>query len=240
MCLISVVLATYNGQKFIEQQLQSIITQLPLDSEIIISDDKSVDRTIEIIEQFNDTRIKIIENHKRKGTISNFENGLKHASGNIIFLSDQDDVWLPNKVETVKKYLQEYDLVMSDCKIVDENLEVLQDSLFASLQSGKGFFKNLISNTYIGCCIAFKKNLLKLALPFPKNIPMHDIWLGMVAELFFSPQFINDKLVLYRRHELNKSSTSTKSVYALFEKLKFRYNTIRYIPLLLKRKFLKN
>ncbi|MEP6513799.1 MAG: glycosyltransferase family 2 protein, partial [Parafilimonas sp.] len=176
MCCISVIMATYNGERFIEQQLQSIITQLPLDSEIIISDDGSADATIQVIKNFKDTRIKIIENHKRKGTVFNFENGLKHTSGDIIFLSDQDDVWLPDKVETVKKYLQEYDLVMSDCKIVDETLEVLQDSLFASLQSGKGFLKNLISNTYMGCCMAFKKDLLKLALPFPENIPMHDIW----------------------------------------------------------------
>lgn len=236
MCKISVALATYNGEKFIGEQLRSIIYQLDEDSEIIISDNGSTDKTVEIINSFNDKRITLLH-CPVKGLISNFENALKKASGDIIFLSDQDDVWLENKVPVVKEYLKKYDLIMTDCKIVDENLNVLHESFYAVKKSEKGFIKNLISNTYHGCNMAFRKEVLKFSLPFPKNIPMHDIWLGFVAELFFTPCFINDKLLLHRRHLVNASTSTGKSKYSFFQKVQFRLHLLKYFPLLLKRKY---
>ncbi len=236
MCRISVVLATYNGEKFIKDQLQSIICQLDNNSEIIISDNGSTDRTVEIINSFNDKRITLTH-CSAKGLISNFENALNKATGEIIFLSDQDDIWLENKVQIAKEYLKKYNLVMTDCKIVDEHLNVLHESFYAIKKAGKGLLKNLISNTYHGCSMAFKKELLNLSLPFPKNIPMHDIWIGFVAELFFSTYFIPDKLLLHRRHHHNASTSSKKSRYNLYQKIQFRIRVLKYIPLLLKRKY---
>src|SRR3954452_14743734 len=104
MCKLSVALATYNGERFIAEQLKSIITQLDENSEVIISDNGSTDRTIEIITSFNDKRIVLLHCSQR-GLISNFENALNKVSGDIIFLSDQDDIWLGNKVQIVKEYL---------------------------------------------------------------------------------------------------------------------------------------
>jgi glycosyltransferase involved in cell wall biosynthesis len=236
MCRVSVALATYNGEKFIEEQLKSILKQLDQDSEIIISDNGSTDKTIEIINSFNDKRITLLHCTK-KGPVSNFENALKKVSGDIIFLSDQDDVWLENKVKIIKEYLKKYDLIMSDCKIVDENLNVLHESFYSIKKCGKGFAKNLISNTYHGCSMAFRKELLRLSLPFPKKIPMHDIWLGFVAELFFTPYFIPDKLLLHRRHSVNTSTSTGKSKYNFFEKVQFRLRVLKYFPLLIKRKY---
>jgi glycosyltransferase involved in cell wall biosynthesis len=234
---ISVAIATFNGEKYIKNQITSILNQLDENAEIIVSDDGSTDKTIEILHSFNDARVKVFSNSKKKGPIFNFENALKKTSGDIIFLSDQDDVWLPGKVNTTRKYLTEYDLVVSDCKIVDDDLCVLYDSMYAIHNSGKGVYKNLVANTYLGCCMAFNKKLLELALPFPKRIPMHDIWLGFIADIFFSPIFIPDKLVMYRRHEKNLTSTASKSKYSFYKKILFRINTLTYLPLLITRKF---
>src|SRR5437867_11201695 len=167
---ISVVMATYNGEKFIEEQLISITSQLCDDSEIIISDNGSTDRTIDIIKSLNDDRILLITNNITKGLVFNFENALKKATGDIIFLSDQDDIWLPGKVEICKQYLNKYHLVVTDAKVIDEDLSVLSESLFQVYNSGPGTFRNLIRNSFIGCCMAFRHEILQLVLPFPKKI----------------------------------------------------------------------
>ena len=137
---ISVALATYNGEKYISEQLNSILPQLGPEDEIIISDDGSSDRTLEIVAGFCSAQIKVLKN-PGKGVISNVENAIKHTSGDIIFLCDQDDVWLPDKVSVTKKYLLESDvkLVVSDAIVVDENLKVLEDSFFKLMNSGSGF-----------------------------------------------------------------------------------------------------
>jgi glycosyltransferase involved in cell wall biosynthesis len=240
MCRISVVMATYNGEKFIEAQLRSITNELKENSEIIISDNGSTDRTVEIINSFNDDRILLLTNNTTKGPIFNFENALKKATGDIIFLSDQDDIWLPGKVEICKKYLSRYYLVVTDGKVVNEDLIVLSDSLFQIYNSGKGLFKNLVRNSFIGCCMVFRKEILQLVLPFPKKIPMHDIWLGFVAQMFYSVHFLNNKLVLHRRHTTNASATFDKSKFSFFKKIELRINLLRYVPLLLKRKLSHN
>jgi glycosyltransferase involved in cell wall biosynthesis len=232
---ISIAMASYNGEKFIHKQLKSIINQLDEKDEIIISDNGSSDNTIEIIKSFSDDRIMLLHN-PIKGVIKNFENALKNTTGDIIFLSDQDDVWLPQKINTVKKCLENYDLAVSDCMVVDDEENILESSFFKIKKSGVGVIKNLKENTYLGCCMAFTKDLLKLALPFPEKIPMHDIWLGFIADIFFKPCFINDKLVLYRRHSGNASFTAGRSGFSLYQKINFRIQTIRYLPLLLLRK----
>lgn len=234
MC-ISVCIATYNGEKYFKEQLESILLQIGDKDEIIISDDGSSDSTLKIAESYKDSRIKIFQN-SYKNLILNFEFALNQAKGDYIFLSDQDDVWLPNKVKVCKEYLISYDIVVSNCKVVNKDLEVIDSSFFESNNSKKGLLSNLIQNTYLGCCLAFRKELLIKALPFPKDIPMHDIWLGFVSELFFKPKFIDETLMLYRRHDSNASPTGEKSPFNLFQKLLFRFNIIKYFPMLLMKK----
>lgn len=233
---ISVVMATYNGAAFIKEQIDSILSQLPDDSELIISDDGSTDNTIAIIKAYKDPCIRLIQNQQKKGAIGNFENGLQQASGDFIFLADQDDIWLPDKVNTCLQYLTNCDMVVADCSIVNQQLEVIQPSMFSLYQSRPGLIPNFIRNRYVGCCMAFRKDILAIALPFPKHIPQHDIWLGFVTDLFYTSCFIPQKLILYRRHMGNASVTSQKSPFSLGKKLQFRFNTIRYLPLLLIRK----
>lgn len=219
---ISVALATYNGEQYIAEQLASILSQLKENDEVIISDNNSTDKTISIIKDFNDKRIRIYLCSK-KSVISNFENALNNVSGDIIFLSDQDDVWLENKVSTVLKYLQTYDLVMTDSIIADENLQTINASFYNIKKAGKGVIKNLISNTYQGSNMAFKKKILGVALPFPKSIPMHDSWLGLVGEYFFSVYFIPEKLSLYRRHSTNASTSTVKSKFSIGKQIQHRF-----------------
>lgn len=219
---ISVCLATYNGSLYIKEQLESILSQLESTDEVIISDDCSTDKTLAIVEAFDDARIKILSGIRFASPIKNFENALKCAIGDIIFLSDQDDVWLPNKVRVMTSYFQEYDVVVSNCSIVDKDLNVIKEKFYLSASDRTGFFNNLYDNHYLGCCMAFKKEVLDTVLPFPKKIAMHDIWIGLCAEVFYRSVFVDEVLLLYRRHGQNASPTSEKSKTSIFTKLWYR------------------
>lgn len=223
MSKISVCIATYNGALYIKQQLDSIRNQLSAFDEIIVSDDSSNDDTISVIESLNDPRITIIRNQKFKNPTYNFENALKRATGDFIFLSDQDDVWDSQKVEICLPYFEKNDLILSDCTLVDDKLKIIATSFFELNRSKPGILRNLmIKNAYMGCCMAFKREVRDKALTFPKNLPMHDLWIGLIAEIYFTPIFVPQKLVLYRRHLENASSTSLKSKNTFLQKMKIR------------------
>lgn len=215
-CSISVCLATYNGEKFIREQLTSVLSQLGKEDEIIVTDDSSTDKTLEIIRSFDDSRIKIFANNTFHSPVFNFENALKHSSGNYIFLCDQDDIWLPNKVEIFIEKLSYHDLVVSDCFLVDINADIIADSYYSISPPKNGLLNNLLHNHYLGCCMAFKRDVLRKILPFPAHIAMHDIWIGLCAEAFYNPIFIPNKLIKYRRHGGNASSTGEGSHYSIF------------------------
>ena len=228
---ISVCIATYNGEKYIYEQIDSILPQLGKEDEIVISDDSSTDKTIEIIESFNDERIILLKEQTFHSHVYNFENALKHAKGDTLFLADQDDIWLPHKVSHMLTLLQEYDLVLSDAKMVDDAKNPLYDSFFAFHHSKRGFFKNLYQNSYLGCCMAFKRNLLDIALPFPKHINMHDWWIGMNAELYSSIVFTEEPLVLYRRHEDTLTPIDRQSTNSFWQKIGFRLAMLKGLSL---------
>lgn len=204
---ISVAMATYNGEKYIKEQIETILKNLNDNDELVISDDGSSDMTVEIIKSFNDKRIKLI-NGPKKGLKQNFNNAIKNTSGDIIFLSDQDDIWMENKVEKMVECfnLNNYILIQHDAIVVDENDNVLLESFAEHRKVKTGIIKNLIKNSYHGCCIAFRKELKNEILPIPDNIYLHDEWIGLVAELNGKTCFINDKLIKYRRHSENNSS----------------------------------
>lgn len=225
--MISVCIATYNGELYIKEQLDSILNQISETDEIIISDDSSTDRTIEIIESFNDPRIKLLLGNTFHNPIYNFENALKHASGEWIFLSDQDDLWMDTKVATLSLLLKSNDLVLSDCCIINAEGSVISPSFFKYHRSRQGLIHNLFKNSYIGCCMAFNRSILTHALPFPPDIPMHDWWIGLVAEIYAKPFFCTDSLVAYRRHGSNLSDSAQTSRYSLFQKIRFRLNLIK-------------
>ena len=228
--MISVCVATYNGEKFIKEQIESILCQLSSDDEIIVSDDGSTDGTIVIINCIGDKRIRIIEGPRKHSPTFNFENALKEAKGNYIFLADQDDVWKTNKVEVCMKWLQKYDCVVSDAEVTDSNLNPLYPSLYAIMQVRQGHIYNTVwKNGYTGCCMAFRRNILEASLPFPKDIPMHDIWIGNVAAYKYNVKFIPDKLILFRRHKETISCNGKGSKYSIWQQMKFRWSIIKNI-----------
>ena len=225
--MISVCLTSFNGESFILEQLKSILCQLNNEDEVIISDDGSTDKTIEMINGLNEKRIKLISNTNEKGIISNIENSLKNAKGDIIFLADQDDIWLPDKINVCTKALETSDLVITDCFVTDKNLNISSNSFFTLNNSKRNKWRALLKNPYLGCCMAFNRKVLNDALPFPSNLPMHDIWLGNVAAFRHKVKFIDDKLIYYRRHGLNLSTASETSKATIFEQLKFRTSIIQ-------------
>ena len=232
--MISVCIATYNGERYIRQQIESIVCQLNVDDEIIVSDDGSTDGTLDIVKGIGDKRIKIIEGPGRKSPILNFECALKASKGDFIFLSDQDDVWKPDKVEICMKWLKTYHCVVSDAEVTDNRLKPLYPSLYAIMQVRQGRIYNTVwKNGYTGCCMAFRRNVLEASLPFPKNIPMHDIWIGNVAAYKYNVIFIPDRLIHFRRHENTISCNGKGSKFTIWQQMKFRLNIIKNIIRLL-------
>ena len=228
--MISVCIATYNGERFIREQIDSILRQLSSDDEIIVSDDGSTDNTISIINSIDDKRIRVIEGPRKQSPTSNFECALKASKGDFIFMSDQDDVWKPNKVKICMKWLQRYDCVVSDAEVTDSSLYPLYSSLYAIMQVRQGRIYNTIwKNGYTGCCMAFRRNVLEASLPFPKDIPMQDIWIGNVAAYKYNVKFIPDTLIYFRRHEDTTSCNGKGSKYSIWQQMKFRWSVIKNI-----------
>ena len=129
---ISVAMATFNGEKYIKEQIETILENLSDNDELVISDDGSTDNTLDIISDYNDSRIKLISGPK-KGIKKNFENAINNCEGDYIFLSDQDDIWNSNKIEEVMKVFHEKNvmLVIHDAKIVDSDNNLLEKSFFS-------------------------------------------------------------------------------------------------------------
>lgn len=227
--MVSVCMATYNGAEYIRQQLSSITAQLGADDEVIVSDDGSTDSTLAVIRSMGDSRVKTIEGPRRQSPVWNFENALRHAKGDYIFLADQDDVWKPGKVSTMMEWLRRYDCVVSDAEMADRDLNIIRKSYYGMHGTKPGRMYNLlVKNGYMGCCMAFTRRVLDASLPFPKDTPMHDLWIGNVAAFRFSLKFIGDRLVTYRCHGGNASFTATgKSGYSTLRKLFIRLITVK-------------
>ncbi len=224
--MISVCIATYNGERYIREQIKSILSQLSEADEIVISDDGSIDNTIDLIISFADKRIKIFKNDGQHGVVPNFENAIIHSAGDLIFLSDQDDIWDPQKVQKCIKAIEDVDLVVHNSLIMDGNGFISDKDFFSIRKSGSGYWKNLYKNSFVGSCMVFKVSLKKYILPFPPNILWHDMWIGLIAEKVGKTKFIEDTLLYYRRHEHNASATSEKSTFGLKFKLIYRWNML--------------
>lgn len=221
--MVSVCMATYNGAKYLREQVDSILIQLGQEDELIVSDDGSTDDTIEILRGYNENRIRIFHNNGRKGVVGNFENALRQVQGTYIFLADQDDVWIDGKVEKCITVLQNADLVVTDCYVTDSNLNIIEPSFFISRGSRSGFWKNLIKNSYLGACVAFRADLLKIVMPIPHNLPVyHEGWIASLADITGTVVFLDFKGLFFRRHENNTSCTAKKTRLSRYGQFRYR------------------
>lgn len=229
--MISVCIATYNGEKYIKKQIDSILAQLSGDDEVIISDDNSTDNTIHILKSMKDERIKIYT-HKRKIVSHscifhrlatfNFENALRYAKGDFIFLADQDDIWESDKVRICIKALEVYDLIMTNYSIIDENDHMVASSYYLK-NPISSLLINIIRMPFHGCCMAFKRQILSKALPFPEKLILHDNWIGFIALLNkYNVGYIDIPVLKYRRHFNNVSAQKGKSNNSILFKILYR------------------
>lgn len=218
--MISVCIATYNGEEYIRHQLESVLSEIGADDEVVISDDSSTDNTVEIIRSYNDSRINILVHQHFHSPIFNFENAIKHAKGDTIFLADQDDKWLPGRVsKAMKMHEMGYDLVLCNTRTVyrDHAEEGRLDPF------SRPYWRNLIKPAYIGCTMSFKREMLKMILPFPKSIAMHDLWIGLLAQRNYKCIFIDEPLIGYNRHQ---ESFVAQHPMSAMTRIKYRVNML--------------
>lgn len=230
--MVSVCIATYNGERVINKQVDSILCQLSDDDEIIISDDGSTDRTLEVLANYNDKRIKIFHHKKRpedkhSGEIvaHNFENAIEQSQGDYIFIADQDDEWFPNKVSTFLELFKTYDMVVSNATVIDVETGKEEGLLYWRRSPLKNYF--LKKGKYFGCTMAINKEMKKNVLPFPKQIPLHDMWIGLVSELTGRAIYVEKPLMYYRSASTSVSHNVNNSLlYKLYYRVYLLLNVL--------------
>ena len=231
MYMISVCMATYNGEKFIKEQIESILCQLSQNDELVISDDGSTDNTLSIISNINDPRIKLMEG-PHKGCVMNFEFAIKAAKGDIIFMTDQDDFWLPNKIQTIVGMFghnPKLNLICHNYNIIDVNGNIITTNAKKNVHNS--FWANLVKpNMFTGNCMAFRANCCDLFLPIPEHkYVYHDNWIGLcfLKDQPKSVLYIDQPLINYRRHDLNVSAS--KSPLPFIERVYKRFVIFKYL-----------
>ena len=224
MIEVSICVATYNGYPYLTQQVKSIQSQLGPDDQLIISDNGSTDGTLAYLQSIQDSRLLVLSLAHPRGPVPNFENALAHATRPIVVLADQDDVWLPNRLKLIRGAFNEDQkrilCLVTEGERIDSEGHVLEASNLRVLGFRPGMVRNIIKNSYMGCCMAFSRELLKHALPIPSAVPMHDSWLGLLAECFGEVRVISEPSYQYRIHGKNLSLQSNKS---LFNKIMQRF-----------------
>ncbi len=217
--IIDILLPTYNGEKYIKEQIDSILTQTYKNIQLIISDDCSKDNTVQILQQYeNDNRVKIYKQENNLGVVKNIEFLLKKVEHKYYMLSDQDDVWLPQKVEKTMEALinENAELAFGDLEVVDQNLNTIYPSFGDFMLLNRKIKKyintnrlNYLYNCVTGCTLLAKKESIQEILPLPQKSKylIHDHWIGLILSLKGKVVYIPEKYIKYRQHENNQVGT---------------------------------
>lgn len=232
---ISIALCTYNGAKYLEEQLESIALQTRVPDEMIICDDGSNDNTLELLRNFASRTsfpVKVSLNEKNLGSTKNFEKAISLCTGDIIFLSDQDDVWYPNKLEKIEKLFSispSTGLIFTDAEVVDNNLRPLEYSLWQSVgfnkkernsfTQGKFIEVLLKRNVVTGSTMAFRSELRELFFPI-SDIWVHDGWIALLIAFASDLDIISEPLIKYRQHNMQQVGAGNEplSIYELINR----------------------
>lgn len=239
---VDILLGTYNGESFLSEQINSIINQNHTDWKLIIHDDNSTDNTVSIIHQYvEDYPNKIIflnDNISFGNALENFSYLLEHTKASYIMFCDQDDVWLPNKIEItlvkIKETKKEFPdmpvLVHTDLKVVNSDLNILSDSYWSYQGIDPDYDtlnRLLVQNVITGCTVMINKKLADMALPIPKGAIMHDWWLGLVASSVGKIVYIDTATMLYRQHANNDTGATRFNLSAILK----QWKNLSYIDL---------
>lgn len=222
--MVSIAMATYNGQKFIKEQIDSILAQTITDFELIISDDNSTDTTVSIIKEYKDKRIKLFENHENIGFVKNFERALQYCKGDYIAFSDQDDIWEPFHLEVLLNNLNKKDLVCSNAELIDEygkkaNVSMSDVLHLKKLPKDENLIYSLLNKNFVqGSTILFKKDLLVKAFPIPEGVKFHDHWLALFAANHGGINYTKQSTLLYRQHS---AAITRDKAYTLKQKIHY-------------------
>ncbi len=235
--MIDILMATYNGERFLRPQLDSILQQSNQDWRLMIRDDCSIDRTVEVIKEYQLLRpeqIRLIQAEQPSGSAqNNFFQLLQYSSAEYVMFADQDDVWLPQKIQLtldkMQQMVQQYGaetplLVHTDLAVVDSFLRILNPSLFQmhNMDAARNKLNNiLVQNIVTGCTMMVNRSLLDLVTEIPKHAVMHDMWLALVAAAFGEIGFVDRATMLYRQHGNNvKGARNMKSISYTIQKLR--------------------
>lgn len=227
--LISIALASYNGAKYIEEQIESILNQTIKEIEIVVSDDVSTDNTLGILKYYQEKGVvTLLDKHQKLGVIKNFENALRHCTGSYIAFSDQDDVWLPKKMENCLALLRSLEnmygsetpiLIYTDAKVVDESLNTISESYlgFKRLNPNNVELRHLVvENVPTGCTMLMNRPLADLVSAIPAEVTMHDVFVSLTAACFGKMAYLNQPTLLYRQHQNNVLGLADKSLVDSF------------------------
>ena len=207
MTKVSVALATYNGARYLREQLDSFLLQQRRPDELVVSDDASTDETVAVIEAFAGTApfpVRIERKTANSGYIRNFQTALAACSGDVIFMSDQDDIWFPEKIAAATTALEQDPgrlLFVNDAELVDEELRPLGLTTFAQVRA-RGESEKAFTQ---GACLALRRRLLTWVLPLPDGYPFHDMWISDLANDLGAVLIEERPLQLFRRHSTNAS-----------------------------------
>ncbi|TQO20752.1 glycosyltransferase involved in cell wall biosynthesis [Rhodoglobus vestalii] len=232
---ISVALCTHNGATFIDEQLVSILEQVPAPQQLVVSDDASSDDTIarvrEVVARYPAVELTILENIPPLGVTKNFEQAIRACTGDLIALSDQDDVWHAGRLALFASEFAarpEVSLIHSDARLVDAHGRPLGHTLaealgvsaaeVASIHAGDAFSVLLRRNLVTGACTVFRRSLVEYAAPFPAGW-VHDEWLGLIAAAVASTDFIDHPTIDYRQHGANQIGATKLSVAGKFRRM---------------------
>lgn len=207
-----IALATYNGEKYIELFLRSLLNQTLKADQIIAIDDASSDKTVSILEQFSSLLpLKIIIHEKNQGHRASFDHALKEiqkikSPGDLVALADQDDIWLPHKLLLLSQKIENNDLIFGDAQIIDENGKITASSWreLSHISSTQPFLAHVAGFNHVtGCLSLFKASFLDEILPIPEGVTVHDRWVALMAEKRNGIQSLFEPVAQYRIHENN-------------------------------------
>ena len=219
---VSVCMATFNGSRFLREQMSSILSELDSTDEVVVVDDASSDDTLNTIEGLGDERVKVWVHARNRGYVRSFEEALSRASGKYLFLSDQDDVWVPGRVSEMVAALERHDVVATNLAVLNGPDRIrgpfgIVDWRVKPRDSGRRV-KN-VSELFIGiacywgCAMAVRRDALRYILPFPEFLnESHDLWIALAGNVAGSMAHLDERTVLHRYHESNITPTSWRSL----------------------------
>lgn len=231
--LVSIAMATYNGGKYLKEQLDSIYNQTYKNIEVIVSDDCSSDKTIDILKEYKyKYGLQYFVNETNLGFKKNFEKVMSLCSGDFIALADQDDIWIENKIEVLMKEIGKSSLIHSACSLIDENSNEISPLWIKEDDFRYSFAKFIFGNTVTGCTVLFKKELLKNAFPIPSGEKYHDWWLALLATKMNGITYCDQALVKYRQHSTQDTGAYVDNILLkivrYYKSFFFKKNSKRY------------